>query len=256
MGKTRGDDRVDRGIILLCSAFSALLLLGLLPVAISRYGSTPDNARFFMGFFLIFGWLVIFGGLMWAYQHPLMAFMRQYASRPKTGFVAFSILLACLEEALACLATNLHGPFGDPTGRVYITASSNYLDLIFFHSVIVIVPLLVVWSWTLARYRFTGTRLLLLFGAQGALAEVVFAGMQPALFPTWLLVYGLMVWLPYQAFQPALDRARARRTPGLLAHLLFPLLAQLGGVLFTLVFLLISHGLIKHPLSHFPPSHG
>ena len=252
MTQTRGlGERIERGIIILCSLFSAVVIFGLLPFAIQRYGTSPDNARFFMGFLLILLWVVIGGGLMRRYQQPVIQFMRRYERKPKTAFVIFAIILACIEEAIACLGTNLHGPFGDPTGQTYITASANYFDLIFFHSVIVILPLLIVWSWILARYSFSTGGFFIIFGVQGALAEVAFAGMQPALFPTWLLVYGLMVWLPYKAFAPALDGARVRKTPGLVVHVAALILAQLGGVIFTVAFLCISHLIFKHPLSHF-----
>lgn len=246
-------ERINHGIIFLCSLFSAIVILGLLPIAILRYGSAPDNARFFQGFLLIFVWVAVGGWLMHRYQLSIISLIQRYKQRPKSAFVVSGIILACIEEAIACLATNLHGPFGDPTGQAYITASSNYFDLIFLHSVIVIVPLLIAWSMVLERYRFSVSRFFILFGVQGALAEVVFAGMQPALFPTWLLVYGLMVWLPYKALVPAFDLARERRVPGVAAHVVSLLLAHLGGVIFTFVFIAISHGIFGHPLSHFPP---
>ncbi|MBX3170119.1 MAG: hypothetical protein KF760_22125 [Candidatus Eremiobacteraeota bacterium] len=245
-------ERLDRGIILACTVFSSVVILGLLPLAIRRYGTTPDNARYFMGFFHILLWVVVGGLAMRKWRQPLIALMRRYEGRPKSAFIAFSVLLACIEEALACLMTNLGRLFGDPTGQVYITASANYLDLAFLHSVIVIVPQVAIWSWILERYRFTSSRLFVLFGVQGGLAEIAFAGMQPALFPTWLLVYALMTWLPYQAFEPALERARIRKNPGFLIQILSLVLVQAGCILFSLAFLAISYGLFGHPLSHFP----
>lgn len=246
-------ERIDRGIVILCVTFSAVVIFGLLPFAIQRYGTEPGNARFFMGFFHILLWVVIGGWLMRQYPQALITFMRRYEGWPKTAFVFFGIILASLEEASACLMSNLGGVFGDPTGKVYITASTSYFDLIFLHSVIVIVPLLVVWAWRLQRYSFTSSRFFVLFGGQGALAEVVFAGMQPALFPTWLLVYALMVWLPYQAFAPAFDRAGLRERPGVVDQVMSLVLAQVGCFVWTLAFLGVSHGVFGHPLSHFAP---
>ncbi|MFN8611599.1 MAG: hypothetical protein U0931_28905 [Vulcanimicrobiota bacterium] len=245
-------NRFDLLIFRLCAVFSAVLLLGLLPVALRRYGAEPGNARFFMGFFHVLVWVVLCGGLMARHRQVLCLSLGRWRSHPALALVLSSLSLACLEEAIACLATNLHGPFGDPTGRVYITASANLLDLIFFHSVVVIFPLLLAWAALLRRYAFSVSRFTLIFGAQGALAEVAFAGMQPALFPTWLLVYSLMVWIPYRAYFSAFDAQRERIPPGVVQQLAAPIMTQLAGILFTLVFLMISHGLLKHPLSHYP----
>ncbi|MFO1467046.1 MAG: hypothetical protein U1F35_11535 [Steroidobacteraceae bacterium] len=245
---------LERRLIFLCALFSAVLILVLLPFAIQRYGTDSHNARFFMGVFLIVTWVLAGGLLMRRYQGRITTLMRRWGRKPKTAFVTFSLLLACVEEGIACVATNLSGAFGDPTGSAYITASGNFFDLIFFHSVIVIVPLLIVWSWLLERYDFTVPRFFILFGVQGALSEIAFAGMSPALFPMWLLVYGLMIWLPYQALAPAFDRARVRIKPGFLVHVTSLLLAQAGSFAFTLAFIGVSHGLLRHPLSHFPVS--
>jgi hypothetical protein len=243
---------LERRLILLCALFSAALILVLLPFAVQRYGTDPHNAIFFMGAFLIVTWVLVGGLLMRKYQDRITILMRRWERRPKTAFVTCSLLLACVEEGVACAATNLSGVFGDSTGMAHITASSNFFDLIFFHSVIVIVPLLIVWSWILERYGFTVPRYFLLFGVQGALSEVAFAGMSPALFPTWLLVYGLMIWLPYQAFAPSFDRARVRIKPGILVQGTSLLLAQAASAVFTLAFIGVSHTLLRHPLSHFP----
>lgn len=244
---------VDRILLRVAGGIGGALVFGLLPFALQKFGSY-GTARYLMGFGLIVLWVIVGGSLMRRHQAALARFMVGYDRRWRTAFLVFSTLLACIEEAIACLMTNLGGVFGDPTGTAYITASGNYLDLVFRHSVVVIVPMLAAWVWLFGRFRFSATRAFLLFGGQGALAEIIFTGMAPALFPVWLYVYGLMIWLPAQAFGPAAERSNRRREPRVAGHLLALMLPLLVGFVSTALYLTITGGLFgPHPPSHFPP---
>ena len=202
-----GAPRLDNAVLIGCGVIGTVVILGLFPLAISRF-DTYGTSRYFMGFGLILCWVVA-GGLA---QRRWRATLSDWLSRSdrhwRVAFVGAGVVLASIEEAVACLMTNLRSVFEDPTCTAFITASGNYLDLIFRHSVVVIVPMLIAWAWLLTRYRFTPLRVFVLFGAQGASAEVVWAGMTPVLFPVWLYVYGLMIWLPALAFQDSAERMR------------------------------------------------
>ena len=58
----------------------------------------------------------------------------------RVRFLIFCTAMGMLEEAVTTMLTNAAPLFGVPIGRVYITASSNYWDVILGHSLIVIAP--------------------------------------------------------------------------------------------------------------------
>lgn len=53
----------------------------------------------------------------------------------KKKFVVFATVLALIEEAITTTMTNLAPLFGVEIGEAYITASTNYVDVVLFHSV-------------------------------------------------------------------------------------------------------------------------
>ena len=110
----------------------------------------------------------------------------------------FATLLACLEEAVTVTMTNLAPLFGSRIGEAFITASTNWLDVIAFHSVVVFVPYFIALALILTRYAVSPFAVFLSFGVVGTVSEAIFAGgIGPlAMFPMWAFVYGLMVWLP------------------------------------------------------------
>ena len=106
-------------------------------------------------------------------------------------------MLALVEEAITTTMTNLAPVFGVKVGQAYITASTNYLDVILGHSVIVFVPMFVAWAWLLSWYDFRPAKVMLLFGLTGTLAEAGTFGLgHLAEVGLWVFVYGLMVYLP------------------------------------------------------------
>ena len=121
--------------------------------------------------------------------------------------------------------TNLAPLFGSRIGEAYITASTNYLDVILFYSVVVFIPYFIVLAWILGRYAFGPFAVFLSFGIVGTAAEAIFAGNIGVLigFPMWAFVYGLMVWLPVWC----LPDGRGAKPVGVVAHLVLPF-AMLG----------------------------
>ena len=122
--------------------------------------------------------------------------------------------MALLEETIAVTLTNLAPWFGSQPGKAYVTASSNYVHVVLFHSVFpLIVPWIIAWAWLLDRYDFSPGQVLLLFGLLGTLAE---STLDPAALVAgfWFFVYGLMVFLPAYS----IPSSRRVRRPGWQAY--------------------------------------
>ena len=126
-------------------------------------------------------------------------------------FFLFAAGLSLLEEAVTVGMTNLAPVFGVSIGQAYITASSDYLTVVAFHSVVVFLPMFLVWAFLLSKYSFQPNTVLLMFGLTGLLAETGTFGFQNLIVGgLWILVYGLMVYLPAYSFTPT-----ALKKPGI-----------------------------------------
>lgn len=175
------------------------------------------------------------------------ALSRRLPGRPGLKFFLFMALLALVEEAIATSMTNCTPLFGVASGEVYITASANYLDVVLLHSVVVFLPQFAVWAWLLGRYRFSPFEVFVLFGLTGLVNETLFAGPQLLAVAQWLLIYGLMAYLPAYCY-PDLAGRRAVRWWHYPMAVLLTILASLPMV--ALLLLVIVPG---HPSIHFPP---
>jgi hypothetical protein len=163
-------------------------------------------------------------------------------------FIVMATVLALTEEAITTTMTNLAPLFGVKVGQAYITASTNYLDVVALHSVIMFVPLFVGWAVILSRYDFSPFAVFILFGLTGTVAETTFGSQHLLEFGLWMFVYGLMVYLP--AYCVPRDRpVRAVRW----WH--YPLAVVVPFLFMPLVPLpLIASVLFPgHPKIHFPP---
>jgi hypothetical protein len=158
-------------------------------------------------------------------------------------FFLFAAGLSLLEEAVAVGMTNLAPVFGVSIGQAYITASSDYLTVVAFHSVIVFLPMFLSWAFLLTRYSFQPNIVLLMFGLTGLLAETGTFGFQNLIVGgLWVLVYGLMVYLPAYSFTPT-----ALKKPGIVQYVLGvvgPLAAAIPVALLVMV-------LFHHPAIEF-----
>jgi len=162
-------------------------------------------------------------------------------------FFCFVTLMALVEEAVTTAMTNCAPLLGVEMGEVYITASGNYLDVVLFHSVVVFLPQFAMWGWLLKRYAFSPFAVFFLYGLTGFLNEALFSGPNPLALAQWILVYGLLVYLPANLFKQVPDR---RRVPWWLypVAVVLPILASIPMV--ALLLLVIAPG---HPSIHFPP---
>jgi hypothetical protein len=184
-------------IILLLIPLMLLELVGIAAEGRKRYG-TFEGAILLMAAALALVWNVIGGAVMYLARNPTRELVRRSRLSRGATFVLFATLLALLEEVVTTTLTNLAPVFGNTRG--FITASRNYLEVVVWHSVIVIAPMFVVWSWLLARLRFSPGSVLLLFGFNGVLAELLIGGPALVMAPFWVFVYGLMVYLPAYSF--------------------------------------------------------
>jgi hypothetical protein len=173
-----------------------ILSTGFLCLVASRTGA-PEVATVKMVCGLILLWIVLGGAAMHYFRDSARQFIRGVPLDWRVKFTLFATTLALLEEAIAVLMTNLAPFLGVEKGEAYLTASTNYLDVVLFHSVVVFIPLFIAWAVLLTRYDFSPFAVFLLFGITGILCE---ATINPvgAFFGVaqWIFIYGLMVYLP------------------------------------------------------------
>jgi len=228
--------------LLLSLAFSAVFLY----LVARDAGDAQSFAIVKMAWGLIILWVGVCGSLMHFLRDRIRAVVLRIPLDWRVKFVLFATLLALIEEAITVSLTNL-GPFlGSSTAA--ITASTNYLDVIFFHSVIVFIPLFIAWAFLLSRYDFKPFSVFLLFGIMGIIAEMSLVGPIVALlgFAQWIFVYGLMVYLPAYA----IPKNRGAR-PVLLHHyvLAIPAVFLLALPLLLPIVYVIS-SVLDHPSIH------
>ena len=190
-------------------------------------------------------WMIVGGGAMWRLRDSIHTRVLEIQIPWAIKFVLFCTALALTEEAIAVLMTNLAPVFGVPVGAAYITASANYFDVVMFHSVVVFVPMFIVWAFLLSRRDFSPAAVFLLFGITGFLSESIFAGtFDLARAPFWVFIYGLMIWLPAYCLPP--------RDGTKLPYWSLYLLAIFVPYLLAIPVALVVSSL--HPISiHFPP---
>lgn len=141
-------------------------------------------------------WIILGGSIMYTRREDIKNALHITTGWRKK-FVFLCTLLALIEEAITTTMTNVAPLFGVKVGEAYITASTNYLDVVLLHSVVVFVPMFAAWALLLSRYAFTPVEVFLLFGFTGTLAEAFSYGLQNlGSVGFWVFVYGLMVYLP------------------------------------------------------------
>lgn len=173
------------------------LLLSTTVVLVFNLSNPIGRATISMAWGLILFWIFLSGGLMYVFRDKFKLLVQNINIKWQIKFVLFAALLILIEEAITTTMTNLAPLFGIKLGQAYITASTNYLDVIFFHSVIVIAPMFIGWAIILSYIDFKPFEVFLLFGITGTLAEGSFSGLGSlGAFAMWIFVYGLMVYLP------------------------------------------------------------
>jgi hypothetical protein len=229
-------------------ALAVWLVLTTMAVAAVSWSNPRARAVIGMGWGLILLWIGLGGSLMYSGRDWIRARVLNVRLDWRIKFILFATVLALVEEAITTTMTNLAPLFGVKIGQAYITASTNYLDVVALHSVVVFVPMFIAWALILWRYAFSPSAAFVLFGLTGTIAETSF-GMNHALeFGLWIFVYGLMVFLPAYCV-PTERKVRAPRWWHYPLAVLVPFLFIPIVPLPLLAALLYPH----HPKIHFPP---
>jgi len=175
----------------------AWLLLWNTFLTIASIDSVRSLAIMKMSWGLALVWILLCGALLYKNRDKIRAWVQKIPLPWQATFVLFATTLALAEEAITVSLTNMAPLFGAPLGEAYITASTNYFDVVLFHSVIVFIPLFIAWAILLSKYNFKPFAVFLLFGITGIFAEISLGGpMQLLGFAQWIFVYGLMIYLP------------------------------------------------------------
>ncbi len=193
------------GLLIMAALFcAALYLIGLTAADMAEQRRALGIAQMVSGLLIL--WVVLIGGWMYRNRAAVRMWVLAIPLQWQVKFVLFATLLACLEEAVTVTMTNLAPQFGSRIGEAYITASTNFVDVIALHSVVVFVPFFLALALLLRRWAVSPFAVFLGFGVVGTVAEAIFAGSLATLlgFALWVCVYGLMVWLP--AYCLPLDR--------------------------------------------------
>ena len=198
---------------------------------------------------LVLLWIAVGGYLMVRFRQPVSEWVCAIRLDWRVKFVLFCTVLSMLEEVVTTSMTNCAPLFGVKVGQAYITASTNYFDVICLHSVVIFVSLFVGWAVLLWRYDFSPFSVFVLFGITGTLGEMSFGGVQHALeFAMWSFVYGLMIWLPARS----IPSDRGARKPGWWLYPAAVFIPFIFLVLFPLAGI-VSLFFPGHPRMHFPP---
>lgn len=201
-----------------------------------------------MAWGLIIFWIFVGGSLMYKYRDRVREFVLKIPLGWKTKFVIFATILALVEEAITTTMTNMAPFFGVQTGEAYITASTNYFDVVFLHSVIVFVPVFIGWAWALKKYDISPFATFILFGFFGILAEVSFGGPQNfLLFALWIFVYGLMIYLPAYS----IPKERGTKEFSLWNYPTAFLYSILIAIPFEVSIVYVITNILQHPTIHF-----
>lgn len=191
--------RVTSPTLVKAIAVYSILVISLISfLVLTSDAPAHEKAIIKMALGLILIWIVMGGSLMYSFRDRVRDLVRRIPLPWQAKFFLFCILLALLEEVVTVSMTNLAPLFGADVGQAFITASANYLHTVLFHSVIVFVPMFLIWTVILHFFHFPPTHVFLLFGLTGSIAEMSMS-ITNILGGFWFFVYGLMVYLPVYA---------------------------------------------------------
>lgn len=174
-------------------------------------GDSKSRAIILMASGLWLIWVLGFGLVSWRLRDQAKLLFDQIPGNPFLKFFLFAVGLLLLEEAVTTTMTNLAPLFGSRIGEAYITGSANYLEVVMWHSVVVLWPAYAAWALVLRRVDFHPNAVFLFYGLQGVTAEAMHSGPAQLLaFPFWIFIYGLMIYLPAWCLYGQGERPKAK----------------------------------------------
>lgn len=185
--------------------------VAVLIVAAELLGRTLPSATravLWMALILIATWIGVGGAVQWGIRDRARARLLRAPGDWRIRFVLFATGLSLLEEAITTSLTNLSYALGSNPAASHITASTNYLIVIGFSSVVILVPEFVAWAYLLSRIDFRPLEAFLLYGLTGTIGEGT-VQLTNVLLSFWFPLYGLFVFLPTYV----LPATRPVRTP-------------------------------------------
>ncbi len=187
-------DRSTRWLLIAIGIYSALFVCFLNLIVVNS-DDVNGRAIILMADGMILLWIIVGGSLTPLLRKRLVPRIAAIPFDWRVRFVLFCTAMALIEEVITTSMTNCAPRLGTTPEEAHITASTNYLVVVFFHSVVVFVPMFIAWALMLSRWDFSPLKVLLLFGITGSLAE---ATVNPTslIGGFWVFVYGLMVYLP------------------------------------------------------------
>jgi hypothetical protein len=200
-----------------------------------------------MGIGLYIFWIILLGLLMKKFRDPIKNFVEKIKLDWRLKFIAFATILALVEEAITTAMTNTAPLYGVTMAAAHVTASANYWDVVLTNSVVLLVPMFFAWAWLLSKYDFSPNQVFLLYGFSGWFIEIVHAGITNAgEIGMWMLVYGLIIYLPAYSMPAAPDRGALKKpSPWLYVPII------IGVVIVGVIF----GGAIASIIRHFRPPH-
>ena len=185
----------SQGLIKGIALYSALVISLISFLVLASDAPLHEKVIIKMAWGLILIWILLFGSLMYLNRDRIREWVLKIPLPWWVKFPVFCTVLALVEEAVTVTMTNLGPLFGVEIGEAFITASANYLHTVLFHSVIVFIPMFLVWTVILHYYQLPPNHVFLLFGLTGSLAEMSISPTN-ILAGFWFFVYGLMIYLP------------------------------------------------------------
>jgi len=183
------------GLVKAIAVYSFLAVSLISNLVLFSDATVHEKAVIKMALGLILIWIIIGGALMYRFREEISDLVRRFPLPWQVKFPLFCTILALLEEVVTVSMTNLAPVFGSEVGLSYITASANYLHTVLFHSVIVFIPMFLVWTVLLHYFDIPASHAFLLSGLTGSLAEMSMSSTN-ILAGFWFFIYGLMIYLP------------------------------------------------------------
>lgn len=173
----------------------SIIYLSLVYTHISNSWDTNGLAIIKMWIWLSIIWIIIWGSLQYIFRNILKNIINMTSEKWKMKFFTMTIVLVAIEELIAVVMTNNAEEFWWEIWESFITASTNFFEVIFLHSIIVFIPMFYAWIVLLNKYDFSALQVLFFFGISGIIWEIF---MNPIALISWfwIFIYWLMIALP------------------------------------------------------------